>query len=101
MSEMEIDGLQGLLPKMPGLGAPETDNGPGESSFSKIIGEMLSDANKAINNAEKSAADFAEGKGDPIETVLALNRADMSLKFVVQLRNKFVEAYREISRLGR
>lgn len=101
MGEMEIDRLQGVLPKMQELGAPETDDGSGKLSFSKIIGEVLSDANKEINNAEKSAAAFAVGKADPIETVLALNRAEMSLKFVVQLRNKFVEAYREISRLGR
>ncbi len=101
MSNMGIDRFEELLPRTPELIAPGTDDGAGKTSFSKIIGEVLSDANKDVVHAESQARALSEGKADAVETVLALNRADMSLKFVVQLRNRFIEAYREITRLNR
>ena len=101
MGDMGIDRLEGVLPRVPELVATETENHAGRASFSKIIGEVLSDTNREINHAEKLARGVAEGKASAVETVLALNRADMSLKFVVQLRNKLVEAYREVRRLSR
>jgi flagellar hook-basal body complex protein FliE len=39
------------------------------------------------------------GQGDVHDAMIALQRADLSLQFTVQVRNKLVQAYQEIMRM--
>ena len=68
-------------------------------AFAKSIGETLASANKDLNQAEASARDLAAGKGDLVETMIAMGRADLSLRMVVNMRNRMLESYNEIIRL--
>jgi flagellar hook-basal body complex protein FliE len=74
-------------------GAPE---GP---SFSQRFRDALAEANRSLQDAERSAREMAEGKIDVVETVIALSHAELSLRHVVALRNRVFEAYQEIMRL--
>ena len=40
-----------------------------------------------------------DGTGDVHDAMIALQRADMTLQFSVQVRNKLVQAYQEIMRM--
>lgn len=40
-----------------------------------------------------------EGKGDLQETMIALEKADVSFKLMMQIRNKVLDAYQEIMRM--
>lgn len=40
-----------------------------------------------------------EGKGDLQETLIALEKADVSFRLMMQIRNKVLDAYQEISRM--
>ena len=40
-----------------------------------------------------------EGKGDLQETMVALEKADVSFRLMMQIRNKVLEAYQEIMRM--
>ena len=40
-----------------------------------------------------------EGKGDLQETMIALEKADVSFRLMMQIRNKVLEAYQEIMRM--
>jgi len=74
--------------------------GPGENGgFSEAIAEALADTNREINAAEAATRELATGKGDLVETMMALGRADVSLRTVVSLRNRMLESYQEIMRL--
>ncbi len=88
--------LLGLLDpfstQKPGAAAPA-------ESFGKEIGEALSAANQELTRAEGAARELAAGKGDLVETMISLGRADISLRMVVNLRNRMLDSYQEIMRL--
>jgi len=70
-----------------------------QSSFGAEIKESLSKVNEELNAAEASARQLAEGKGDLVETMISLGKADLSLRMVVNMRNRALESYQEIMRL--
>ena len=66
--------------------------------------DMLSDSIKKVNSlqleAEKKIRDLAIGDVDDIsEVVLASSRADTALRLVMEMRNKFLDAYQALSRI--
>ena len=66
--------------------------------------DMLSNSIKNVNNlqleAEKKVRDMAIGDVDDIsEVVLASSRADTALRLVMEMRNKFLDAYQALSRI--
>ncbi len=51
--------------------------------------------------AEQAIEGFAKGMDGRIhETMMTVEKADISLKYVVNVRNKLMEAYREVMRMG-
>lgn len=76
----------------------KTEN-TGGASFAKSVGEALATANDELNRAEGAARELAAGKGDLVDTMVAMGRADLSLRFVVNMRNRVIESYNEIMRL--
>ena len=70
------------------------------SDFSKIIGNMVDKVDSMQNEAENTVQNFAAGKADFLQVVMGLNKADLSLKMAVEVRNKAVEAYQEIMRMS-
>lgn len=69
------------------------------SGFSQVVVQLLQDANADQLGAESQARELAEGRGDVLETMIAINRADLSLRLTVQLRNRALEAYQELMRI--
>jgi flagellar hook-basal body complex protein FliE len=72
---------------------------PEGPSFSQRFREALTEANRSLQEAERSAREMAEGKVDVVETMIALSHAELSLRHLVVLRNRVLEAYQEIMRL--
>lgn len=76
---------------------------PGEARsglrFSDVVKGVLEDANRQQQVAESEARALAEGRGDVVDAMVALSRADLAVRFVVTLRNRALEAYQEIMRL--
>ncbi len=69
------------------------------SSFSQVVMRLLEAANSDQLDAESQARKLADGRGDVLETMIAVNRADLSLRLTVQLRNRALEAYQELMRI--
>ncbi len=71
-----------------------------EDSFSEILKKSLDEVNELQNKADSSIKSIAEGKIDNIQdAVIAIEKADLSLKLVTEIRNKAIEAYKEIMRM--
>lgn len=68
-------------------------------AFGKTVSNALASANEELNRSEAAARELAAGKGDLVETMIAMGRADLSLRLVVNLRNRMLESYNEIMRL--
>jgi flagellar hook-basal body complex protein FliE len=70
------------------------------TSFADIIQKSIEKVNDAHIDADKMASDLATGKNVDIhQTMIALEKADISFQFMMQVRNKLVSAYQEISRM--
>ena len=51
-------------------------------------------------NAAAFAGEVAKGAGNLHEMALALEKADVAMRLAVRVRNKVVDAYNEIMRMG-
>jgi flagellar hook-basal body complex protein FliE len=69
------------------------------TSFGEVLGGVLGNAMETGKAAEVKAAGLAQGKGDLIDVVSAVNAAEMSLETVVAIRDKVISAYQEILRM--
>ena len=68
------------------------------------FGEALARAGAAIVEPEKEAAaavqQFENGRRNIHETLLAIEKADISFKYMMNIRNKLLDAYKEVMAMG-
>jgi flagellar hook-basal body complex protein FliE len=68
--------------------------------FAEILKEALDKVNQVQKNAEQMASDFALGKISNIhEVIIEAEKATIALRLTTEVRNRIVEAYREIMRM--
>jgi flagellar hook-basal body complex protein FliE len=86
----------------PRFGGPELKR-PTEGKAGKGFGEYIRGAIKSVNDMEMEANRSVEqlmmGRTGIHETMIALQKADISLRFLLQVRNKAMDAYREVMRM--
>ncbi len=89
MGEMAKQGLQAPAP------GPE-----GAKSFGELLRNSFDEVNQAQHQADIAIKELVAGRSKNIhETMLTIERADTSLKLMTQVRNKILDAYREIMRM--
>jgi flagellar hook-basal body complex protein FliE len=70
-------------------------------SFSDYLTEQINRVNSTVVNADQKVADVTTGRSRNLhEMMVALNKADLSLKMLQQVRNKAVDAYQELMRMS-
>jgi flagellar hook-basal body complex protein FliE len=83
----EVESAAGFAPS-PGLGFADT--------LRTALGEM----GELQSQAESKVAGVLEGSGADVHSALiAVEKADLSFQLMMQVRNKIVSAYQEISRM--
>jgi flagellar hook-basal body complex protein FliE len=71
------------------------------SDFSATLREALNEANANQARAETASHDYATGKQNDLHgTMITMTEADISLRLVANVRNRVIEAYREVMRMG-
>jgi flagellar hook-basal body complex protein FliE len=74
-----------------------TENG---TNFSDVLRTSVDQVNTQQVQADQSIDNLIAGRSKNIhETMLAVERADSSLKLMMQVRNKVLDAYKEIMRM--
>ena len=69
-------------------------------SFEDMLEQSIQKVNTLQLDAEKKVRDLAIGDVEDIsEVVLASSRADTALRLVMEIRNKFLDAYQALSRI--
>jgi len=73
---------------------------PGEGQkFSSFLHEAIEDINKLQINAEETIAKVQlDNRASIHEAMIALEKADISFRAMMQVRNKIMDAYQEIMR---
>ena len=95
MGDLRIEDLQQ---------APVQDRGnvkkKGSEDFAKVITGAINRVNSSEREADRSIVDLLQGKTDIHDTMIALQKADISMRLLLAIRNKVVDAYREIMRMA-
>jgi flagellar hook-basal body complex protein FliE len=70
------------------------------TSFTQLIDRLLGDANIKQAQSDQAVRDLAIGKADNLHNVmLAVVKADLSFRMVLEVRNRLTDAYQEIMRM--
>jgi flagellar hook-basal body complex protein FliE len=68
--------------------------------FPEYIKQALKSVNDMEVKADHSIVQMTKGETGVHETMIALQKADISLRLLLQIRNKAMDAYREIMRMS-
>jgi flagellar hook-basal body complex protein FliE len=103
MSTIDVNNLLSQMRQMTAqVRAPEAAVKPaatvGQADFSDVFKQSLSAVGRNQLEAGRMAASFERGDpgADLGRTMIAVQKADLSLRTVVEVRNKLVDAYKEI-----
>ena len=71
-----------------------------DTDFTGFLADALMQTQKAQLEADRAMEKLATGEAKSIhEVMVAMEEADISMRMVVQMRNKIVDAYQEIMRM--
>ncbi|UCF68771.1 MAG: flagellar hook-basal body complex protein FliE [Acidobacteriota bacterium] len=79
---------------------PRGDATPTGPTFAEAMENALSTVEGQLESADSAAKSYIVGEaGDLHNVLLEMERADLSLRTLMQVRNKLLEAYNEIMRM--
>lgn len=99
-----------MEPEITGLGLPQNleiqprhyniDVGEIDNSFGDMLTEAIQSVDDTMKASEANVQDFVSGKSDNIHDVMiSMQQAQLSFQMMVEVRNKLVESYQELSRM--
>lgn len=93
--------IQPIISSLPSIIAnQEVKKSPAEG-FGNLLTEFIGDVNKSQVDASKSTQSFINGDGIEIHDVMiAGEKAKTSLELLMEIRNKTVDMYRELTRIS-
>ena len=72
----------------------------GDQNFADLVADVVQKANATQHEASAGIRELVAGNVDNVhEVVLKAAKADLSFRFLLEVRNKVTEAYQEISRM--
>jgi flagellar hook-basal body complex protein FliE len=81
-------------------GASEPGETGGAKTFGDFMKDLVQDANASALQADGKMQDVAAGRNKDLHgAVLAMEKADVQFRLLTQVRNKVIDAYREIMRM--
>jgi flagellar hook-basal body complex protein FliE len=97
MADLRIAPIASPTPPAPVLGPPALRGGEG---FTETLKNAVAAVNEMQLDARDSAIAVASGTAvDSAQAIVAIEKANVSFQFALQIRNKLLEAYQEIMRM--
>lgn len=88
----------GLTP-LPPVQSPPKSQGVAPD-FARGLGNLVQQVNATQHEASDAVNRLADGQGENLhEVMIAVSKAELSFNFVMEARNKLVEAYQEVMRM--
>jgi flagellar hook-basal body complex protein FliE len=98
MTEMDINRIAGNLPA-----PPKTDRGPAADTpqgFGNFLQGAIGEVNQLHHDANQAVQALTAGRSQDVHnTMIALQKADVSFQLLMQIRNKVVSAYETVMRM--
>ena len=71
-----------------------------ERKFSEVLRDAVDQVDLSQQDAQRQVIDLVTGGGDDLHSAaIAVEKADLSFQLMLQVRNKVIQAYQEISRM--
>jgi flagellar hook-basal body complex protein FliE len=67
--------------------------------FQKILSDSIGEVDRLAKDADHSVQEMALGKVDIHEAMIAMEKANIAFRLMVQVHNKMIGAYEEIMRM--
>ena len=95
-----ISGLPLAPPALPSLPLQASNHAAGAEPFKNVLLEAIDQVNSMQSQANEAVQQLVTG-GDvnPAEVLTSLQKADMSFRMMLQIRNKLVAAYQEVNNI--
>ena len=95
-----LESLERMNAITEGLGGAAASSKADDGKFAEVLTNSVDKINGEMVHADQMSKEFlTEGKHDLHEVMIALERADLSFRYMMQVRNKVLDAYQEIIRL--
>lgn len=103
LSQMRRISAQTEMPAIRGVGGLGNETAPvGKSSFGDVLKQSIDGVAKAQDKAEKLSNAFE--RGDPsvdlAQVMIQGQRAELGFRAMTEVRNKFIDAYKEIMNMS-
>jgi flagellar hook-basal body complex protein FliE len=94
---MAIEAIGGISPQIINIGKTEE---PDKKLFDNVLTNFISDVNKSQLDSSKLVQDFASGKEVELHDVMiAGEKAKTNLQLLMEIRNKSVDMYNQLTRM--
>lgn len=95
-----VDSIKGALnTQLKPLESLNGQNSVTDDTFSTVLKDSIEKVNKLQNDADSAIQSLAKGETTNIhDTMIAIEKANLSFNLMVQVRNKLIAAYEEIMR---
>jgi flagellar hook-basal body complex protein FliE len=90
----------GMSPESAIGGIERAGESGGVNGFADTLGNAIQKVDELQASADVQAERVALGGGNLHEMALALEKADVGMRLAMKVRNKIVDAYQEIMRMG-
>ena len=94
MDDLKIQGNM-----QPGLSGVDKKTPTNSRGFGDVIKQAIKRVNDTQIRADQSVEQLLKGETGIHETMIAGQKADISLRVLLQIRNKVMDAYREVMRM--
>lgn len=95
---MRIGSIAGFHPQLPQIS--EVEKKDDSSSFGDMMVSFIKDVNQNQLESSKMVRDFADGKEVELHDVMiAGEQAKTSLELLMEIRNKAIDMYKELTRI--
>jgi flagellar hook-basal body complex protein FliE len=99
-----MNNLISNLPAFPNLdqlgSTPASGASEGEDNFGSVLTNAINQVEQLHGSAEQQVTDLLKGdRSDVHNVMIAVEKADIAFQLMMQVRNKIVSAYQEVSRM--
>lgn len=94
---MKINSINGINPELQKLNEVSKKQ---NSSFGDVFGDFIKGVNESQQESKQLTKDFVEGKDVELhEVMIAGEKAKTSLELLMEIRNKTIDMYKELTRM--
>lgn len=99
-----MNNLISNLPAFPNLDSlnsvPDSGANEGDGKFGSVLKNAINQVEGLHGSAEQQVTDLLKGdRSDVHNVMIAVEKADIAFQLMLQVRNKIVSAYQEVSRM--